>query len=106
MTDSFDSPDGRTYSGPVSAPEPAPGQAQTVAVNVGGIEVTVEVREGWSTLAPLTTAARWLAGCGALPFDNFETRDDGGLLLDPHARLGDWLHGRTLYVNRLAGIDA
>jgi hypothetical protein len=77
-----------------------------VAVNVAGTEVAVEVREGWSTLAPVTTAARWLAGCGALPFDNFETRDDHGRLLAPYAKLGDWLDGGTLYVNRLAGIGA
>jgi len=77
-----------------------------VAVNVAGTEVTVEVREDWSTLAPVTTAARWLAGCGALPFDNFEVRDASGQLLDAHAGLGDWLHGKTLYVNRLAGIGA
>lgn len=77
-----------------------------IAVNVTGTEVTVEVREGWSTLAPVTTAARWAAGCGALPFDNFETRDDDGRLLHPYAGLGDWLDGRTLYVNRLAGIGA
>lgn len=77
-----------------------------VTVNVAGTEVTVEVREGWSTLAPVTTAARWLAGCGALPFGSFETRDDGGRLLAPDAGLGDWLDGRTLYVNRLAGIGA
>jgi hypothetical protein len=77
-----------------------------VAVNVTGIEVAVELREGWSTLAPVTTAARWLAGCGALPFDNFETRLDDGRLLVPHAVLGGWLDGRTLYVNRLAGIGA
>lgn len=97
--DSFDSPDGRTYSGPVSGATP-------VTVNVAGAEVTVELREDWSTLAPVTTAARWLAGCGALPFDNFEVRDDSGRLLDPHAKLGDWLTGRTLYVNRLVGIGA
>jgi hypothetical protein len=77
-----------------------------VAVNVAGAEVAVEVRAGWSTLAPVTTAARWLAGCGALPFDNFETRDDHGRLLAPYASLGGWLDGRTLYVNRLAGIGA
>lgn len=76
----------------------------TVAVNVAGTEVTVEVRDGWSTLAPVTTAARWLAGCGALPFDNFEARDDGGQLLAPYAELGDWPDGKTIYVNRLAGI--
>jgi hypothetical protein len=79
---------------------------QEVSVNVAGIEVAVEVRKDWSTLAPVTTAARWLAGCGALPFDNFEARDDNGRLLDPHAELGSWLDGRTLYVNRLAGIGA
>jgi hypothetical protein len=77
-----------------------------VAVNVTGTKVAVEVRDGWSTLAPVTTAARWLAGCGALPFDNFETRDDHGRLLAPYAKLGDWLDGRTLYVNRLAGMGA
>jgi hypothetical protein len=75
-------------------------------VNVAGTEVIVKLREGWSTLAPVVTAARWLAGCGALPFDNFEVRDEQGQLLDPFAGLGDWLHGRTLYVNRLAGIGA
>lgn len=77
-----------------------------MAVNVTGTEVTVEVRQDWLTLAPLTTAARWLAGCGSLPFDNFETRDADGRLLAPYARLGDWLNGRTIYVNRLAGIGA
>jgi len=77
-----------------------------IPVNVTGTEVVVEVHEGWSTIAPVTTAARWLAGCGAVPFDNCEVRDDDGRLLDPHAVLGDWLDGRTLYVNRLAGIGA
>jgi hypothetical protein len=76
---------------------------QAVAVNVAGFEAEIEIREGWATIAPLTTTARWLAGCGAVPFDSFETRDDSGQLLDPYARLGEWLHGRTLYVNRLAG---
>ena len=80
--------------------------AELVVVNVTGIEVTVEVRDGWSTLAPVTTAARWLVGCGALPFDNFETRDDDGRLLSPYAELSDWLNGRTLYIHRLAGIGA
>lgn len=82
------------------------GLRRKVAVNVTGIEVTVEVGDDWSTLAPVTTAARWLAGCGALPFDNFETRDGDGRLLAPYAGLGGWLNGRTLYVNRLAGIGA
>jgi hypothetical protein len=77
-----------------------------VAVNVTGTEVAVGVRDDWLTLAPITTAARWIAGCGSLPFDNFETRDDGGRLLDPYARTGDWLRGRTIYVNRLSGIGA
>jgi hypothetical protein len=76
----------------------------TVPVNVAGTEVAVEVHDGWSTLAPVTTAARWLAGCGALPFDNFEARDDDGRLLAPYAELGDWPAGRMIYVNRLAGI--
>lgn len=93
-------------AGPPAATPVTPGQAATIAVNVVGIEVTVEVREGWSTLAPVTTAARWLAGCGSLPFDNFETRTDDGRLLAPHAELGGWLNGRTLYVNRLTGVGA
>lgn len=75
-----------------------------VTVDVAGVEVTIKMREDWLTLAPVTTAARWLAGCGALPFDNFETRDDDGRLLAPYAGLGDWPDGRTLYVNRLAKI--
>lgn len=75
-----------------------------VTVIVAGAEVAVDVHEGWSTLAPVTTAARWLAGYGALPFDNFETRLDDGRLLAPYAKLGDWIEGRMLYVNRLAGI--
>jgi hypothetical protein len=78
----------------------------TVDVNVQGIEVAVETRDGWSTIAPVTTAARWLAGCGSLPFDNFEVRDGDGRLLSPFARLGGWLHGRTLHVSRLAGVGA
>jgi hypothetical protein len=74
-----------------------------IQVNVTGAVVTVKVRKSWLTLAPVTTAARWLTGCGAVPFDNFETRADDGQLLNPYAELGDWLDGRTLYVNRLAG---
>lgn len=56
--------------------------------------------------APHDSRAVWLAGCGALPFDNFETRLDDGRLLVPYAVLGGWLDGRKLYVNRLAGIGA
>jgi hypothetical protein len=89
----------------ITAPtaEAQPASGQTVMVNVAGTEVSVEVREGWSTIAPVTTAARWAAGCGTVPFDSFEVRDDNGVLLDPHARLGAWLHGRTLFVNLPAG---
>ena len=104
--DSFDSPDGRTYSDVPPGSGNDAGQARVVTLNVCGYEVAVEVREGWSTLAPVTTAARWLAGCGEHPIDNFEARDDTGRLLHPYARLGDWLNGRTIHVNRLTGIGA
>jgi hypothetical protein len=82
------------------------GRPRRVTVNVMGREVTVDIHDGWRTLGPVVTAARWRAGCGELPFDNFEVRDDTGRLLDPHTALGGWLAGTTLYVNRLAGIGA
>jgi hypothetical protein len=75
-----------------------------IRVNVTGYEVTIGIRECWQTLAPVITAARWLAGCGELPFGNFEVRDETGRLLDPFTVLGDWFNDRTLYVNYLAGI--
>lgn len=68
--------------------------------------VTVDVREAWTDIGAVTTAARWQAGCGSKPFDAFETRDENGTLLAPQAKLGPWLHGRTLYVNLLPGVGA
>lgn len=89
---------------------PTPGggdeKIRTVRVNVCGQETLVAVHDGWTTIAPVTTKARWQTGCGDRAFDNFEVRDERGTLLQPDAALGEWLDGRTLYVNLLAGIGA
>lgn len=74
-------------------------------LNVKGQPTTVEIRKGWTTIAPVTTAARWRTGCGSVPFDNFEVRDADGRLLDPECPLA-LLDGRTLFVNLLAGVGA
>lgn len=70
----------------------------TIRVVVSGAEV--EVPPG-PTIGATATGARWLAGCGEVPFDNWEIRDEHGTLLDPSAGLGSV---RVLYVNRHAGI--
>ena len=77
-----------------------------VRLNVCGQETVVAVQDGWDTIAPVTTKARWQTGNGERPFDNYEVRDEVGTLLQPDAALGGWLDGRTLYVSLLAGIGA
>ena len=71
-----------------------------------GQPVTVPIRETWETIGAITTAARWQAGCGEKPFDLFETRDENGVLLQPQAKIGTWLRGKTLHVSLLPGIGA
>jgi DNA-binding Lrp family transcriptional regulator len=78
----------------------------SVPVIVYGKRVTVEVEQAWATIGAITTAARWEAGIGSRPFDNFETRDEAGALLAPLAPIGSWLTGKTLHVHLLAGIGA
>ncbi len=82
------------------------GRLVHVPVIVCGRRVDVEIRQGWADIGAITTAARWEAGCGSKPFDLFETRDEGGVLLAPQAPIGSWLHGKTLHVNLLPGIGA
>lgn len=71
-------------------------------VIVKGHDVTVEAEQGM-TIGAITTKARWAAGCGSVPFDNWEIRTENGILLDPYAQPGPLT---VLVVNLLAGIGA
>lgn len=73
-----------------------------IAVIVTGQETLVVPRPGW-TIGAVTTEARYALGYGSVPSDNWEIRDERGVLLDPAARPGNL---RRLFVNRLAGIGA
>jgi hypothetical protein len=71
-----------------------------IRVNVSGAEISVVPRDGWN-IGAVATNARWLTGYGTIPADNWEIRDDNGVLLDPSAPLGPVTE---LWVNRLPGI--
>jgi hypothetical protein len=73
-----------------------------ISVNVTGVVVPVVPRPGWN-IGAIATHARWQAGCGSIPFDNWEVRDRDGRLLDQSAPPGGLDY---LSVVRLAGIGA
>lgn len=68
-------------------------------VIVKGIPVDIEPGPGMH-IGAITTKARWAAGCGSVPFDNWEIRTEDGTLLDPFAQPGAL---RVLIVNLLPG---
>lgn len=78
------------------------GEGPLIRVIVTGRYVDVEPEPGM-TIGAIATKARWIAGCGSVPFDNWEIRSEDGTLLDPSAQPGKL---RVLVVNLLAGIGA
>jgi hypothetical protein len=71
-------------------------------VIVKGCEVSVEPEPGM-TIGAIATKGRWAAGCGSVPFDNWEIRTGDGVLLNPYAQPGALT---MLVVNLLAGVGA
>ena len=80
----------------------SPAEGGRIRVIVKGHAVNVEPRPDW-TIGAIATAARWSAGCGPVPFDNWEIRTADGRLLDPYAQPGAL---RVLMVDLLAGVGA
>jgi hypothetical protein len=71
-------------------------------VYVTGREFTVECKPGW-TVGAVATHARWAAGAGEVPFDNWDHRDAEGRLLDPSVPAEGI---SVLWVDRRPGVGA
>lgn len=78
-----------------------PGAALAVVdVQVCGYVTKVTIEPGW-TIGAIATKARWQAGYGYIPFDEWEIRDGEGVLLDYTAPPGKVT---LFFVERKAGV--